>query len=149
MLTFRCVPGIQGHIIKLVSLLQMGLEKLYFAEGQVTVMKSELVALQPILIKTAEDTAKLLKQIDADTKDAQATRSNVEAEEAVANVKAEEAKAIKDDCEAELAVVSSTSRIKSKLHESKIYYATSILPAQNSDDFRSNEQLSLTGVIRL
>lgn len=94
----------------------MGLEKLYFAEGQVTVMKSELVALQPILIKTAEDTAKLLKQIDADTKDAQATRSNVEAEEAVANVKAEEAKAIKDDCEAELAVVSRTGEIQPKLH---------------------------------
>ena len=102
--------------IKLVGNVQMGLEKLYFAEGQVTVMKGELVALQPILIKTAEDTAKLLKQIDADTKDAQATRSNVEAEEAVANVKAEEAKAIKDDCEAELAVVSSTGKIKSKVH---------------------------------
>lgn len=86
--------------------MQMGLEKLYFAESQVTVMKESLVALQPILIKTAEDTNMLLKAIDAETKDAQATRSIVETEEAVAHVKAMEAKAIKDECEGELAVVS-------------------------------------------
>ncbi|KAH9558616.1 hypothetical protein CY35_06G017100 [Sphagnum magellanicum] len=83
---------------------KMGLEKLYFAESQVTVMKESLVALQPILIKTAEDTNMLLKAIDAETKDAQATRSIVETEEAVAHVKAMEAKAIKDECEGELAV---------------------------------------------
>ncbi|CAM6076097.1 unnamed protein product [Sphagnum tenellum] len=83
---------------------KMGLEKLYFAESQVTVMKESLVALQPILIKTAEDTNMLLKAIDAETKDAQATCSIVETEEAAAHVKAMEAKAIKDECEGELAV---------------------------------------------
>lgn len=84
----------------------MGLEKVFFAEGQVTVMKQELEDLQPILLKTAEDTNILLAQIDRDTKEAEATRAIVEAEEAIANIKAGEAKAIKDDCEAELAVVS-------------------------------------------
>jgi dynein heavy chain len=85
---------------------QMGLEKVYFAEAQVSVMKQELEDLQPILLQTTQETNTLLKQIDADTKDAQATREIVEAEEAIANVKAGEAKAIKDDCEKELAVVS-------------------------------------------
>lgn len=84
----------------------MGLEKVYFAEAQVSVMKQELEDLQPILLKTAQETNILLTQIDADTRDAEATRSIVEAEEAIANIKAGEAKAIKDDCEAELAVVS-------------------------------------------
>ncbi|XP_073386521.1 uncharacterized protein [Physcomitrium patens] len=82
----------------------MGLEKVYFAEAQVTVMKQELEDLQPILLQTAHETNVLLVQIDADTKDAQATREVVEAEEAIASVKAGEAQAIKDDCEKELAV---------------------------------------------
>jgi len=87
----------------------MGLEKVFFAEGQVTIMKQELEGLQPILLQTAEDTNKLLAQIDKDTKEAEATRAVVEAEEAIANIKAAEAKAIKDDCEAELAVVRKNS----------------------------------------
>ncbi|EFJ31602.1 hypothetical protein SELMODRAFT_86461 [Selaginella moellendorffii] len=82
----------------------MGLEKLLGAEGQVNVMKKELEALQPILIKTAEETDALLVTIDRDRKEAEATRKIVEAEEAIANVKASEAKAIKEDCESELAV---------------------------------------------
>lgn len=88
----------------------MGLEKVYFAEAQVTVMKQELEDLQPILLQTAHETNVLLVQIDADTKDAQATREVVEAEEAIASVKAGEAQAIKDDCEKELAVVSTSRR---------------------------------------
>ena len=87
--------------------MQMGLEKVYFAEAQVSVMKQELEDLQPILLQTTQETNTLLVQIDADTKDAQKTREIVEAEEAIANVKANEAQAIKEDCEKELAVVSS------------------------------------------
>jgi dynein heavy chain len=68
-------------------------------------MKGELQDLQPILLKTAQETNALLSRIDLDKKDAEATRAMVEAEEAVANIKATEAKAIKDDCEFELAVV--------------------------------------------
>ncbi len=85
--------------------LQGGLEKLFGAEEQVTIMKGELQDLQPILLKTAQETNALLSRIDLDKKDAEATRAMVEAEEAVANIKATEAKAIKDDCESELAVV--------------------------------------------
>ncbi|KAL3685151.1 hypothetical protein R1sor_003173 [Riccia sorocarpa] len=81
-----------------------GLKKLFEAEEQVSVMKQELEALQPVLLKTAEDTNALLKKISGDRKEAETTRALVESEEAVANVKAAEAKVIKDDCEAELAV---------------------------------------------
>eukprot|EP01018_Ginkgo_biloba_P007890 Gb_26553 [translate_table: standard] len=83
---------------------RVGLEKLYDAESQVTVMKKELEALQPVLIRTAEETDALLKVIEKDRKEAEKTQSNVEAEEAIANVKAQEARAIKEDCESELAV---------------------------------------------
>lgn len=82
----------------------MGLEKLLGAEGQVSVMKQELEALQPVLIRTAKETDELLVVIARETKDAEATRAVVEEEERVANGKAREAKAIKDDCEQELAV---------------------------------------------
>ncbi|KAL2653371.1 hypothetical protein R1flu_021499 [Riccia fluitans] len=84
-----------------------GLKKLFEAEDQVSIMKQELEALQPVLLKTAEDTNALLKKISGDRKEAEITRGLVEAEEAEANVKAAEAKVIKDDCEAELAVVKS------------------------------------------
>ena len=87
--------------------MQMGLEKVYFAEAQVSVMKQELEDLQPILLQTTQETNTLLIQIDANTKDAQKTREIVEVEEAIANVKANEAQAIKEDCEKELTVVSS------------------------------------------
>lgn len=83
---------------------------MFGAEEQVTVMKSELQALQPILLRTAQETNTLLARIDLDKKDAEKTRAMVEAEEAVANVKAIEAKAIKDDCESELAVVQMNCR---------------------------------------
>jgi dynein heavy chain len=83
----------------------VGLEKLFDAEGQVNVMKKELEALQPVLIKTAEETDSLLKIIARDRKEAEKTRAIVEEEEAVANVKAKEAASIKEDCESELLVV--------------------------------------------
>ena len=83
--------------------------KLLGAEEQVIIMKSQLQALQPILVSTANETNELLVQISSDKIEAEKTRGIVEAEEAVVTVKATEAKAIREDCEAELAVVSTTS----------------------------------------
>lgn len=88
-----------------VLIVQGGLEKLFEAESQVTVMKKELEALQPILIKTADETNALLRAIDKDKMAAEATRTLVEEEGKVASVKAKEAQEIKADCESELAVV--------------------------------------------
>lgn len=81
---------------------------MFGAEEQVSVMKAQLEDLQPILVQTAKETNELLTRIDADKVKAEQTRSLVEFEEAIANVKAEEARVIKEDCEAELAVVSET-----------------------------------------
>ena len=82
---------------------EIGLEKLLSAEESVSVMKEELIALQPVLVKTSEEVEETLIVVDKETEQAEAKRAVVEKEEAVANVKAQVAKAIKDECEAELA----------------------------------------------
>ena len=82
---------------------EIGLEKLLSAEESVSVMKEELIALQPVLVKTSEEVEEALIVVDKETEQAEAKRAVVEKEEAVANVKAQAAKAIKDECEAELA----------------------------------------------
>ena len=82
---------------------EIGLEKLLSAEESVSVMKEELIALQPVLVKTSEEVEEALIVVDKETEQAEAKRAVVEKEEAVANVKAQVAKAIKDECEAELA----------------------------------------------
>ena len=43
-----------------------GLEKLKFAETQVDVMKEEIIAMQPELIATSEETTRILKKIQID-----------------------------------------------------------------------------------
>ena len=82
---------------------EIGLEKLLSAEESVSVMKEELIALQPVLVKTSEEVEEALIVVDKETEQAEAKLAVVEKEEAVANVKAQVAKAIKDECEAELA----------------------------------------------
>ena len=82
---------------------EIGLEKLLSAEESVSVMKEELIALQPVLVKTSEEVEEALIVVDKETEQAEAKLAVVEKEEAVANVKAQAAKAIKDECEAELA----------------------------------------------
>lgn len=83
---------------------EVGLEKLLGAESQVGAMKEELIELQPVLVKTAAETEEMLKVIDRESKEAEAKKEVVSAEEKIANEKAQAAKAIKDDCESELAV---------------------------------------------
>ena len=46
-----------------VSFLQVGLLKLEFTEGQVTVMRHELEALKPTLIQTVAETEQLMAQV--------------------------------------------------------------------------------------
>jgi len=83
---------------------EVGLEKLLDAEKQVGTMKQELIELQPVLIQTSKETEEMLVVIEKETVQANAKREVVQADEAVASVKADQAKAIKDDCEGELAV---------------------------------------------
>lgn len=83
---------------------EVGLEKLLAAEADVNVMKQELIELQPKLVETGKEVEETLKVVASETKEAEAKKVVVMGEEAIANEKAASAKAIKDECEGELAV---------------------------------------------
>ncbi|XP_078610604.1 dynein axonemal heavy chain 3-like isoform X1 [Branchiostoma floridae x Branchiostoma japonicum] len=104
-MTFKALLDLKRkEIMKLKSRYETGLEKLAFAASQVSVMQKELQDLQPELIQTSEETEKLMVKIEADTVEVEAKKQVVAADEAVANEAAAAAKAIKDECEADLAV---------------------------------------------
>ncbi|KAM7329251.1 hypothetical protein ACRRTK_010864 [Alexandromys fortis] len=80
-----------------------GLQKLEFASSQVAVMQVELTALQPQLILTSEETAKMMVKIEAETREADAKKLLVQADEKEANAAAAISQAIKNECEGDLA----------------------------------------------
>ncbi|XP_061847983.1 dynein axonemal heavy chain 3 [Colius striatus] len=81
----------------------MGLQKLDFASSQVAEMQKELTALQPELIQTSAETEKMMIQIEKETTEVDAKKELVSADEKEANEAAAVAKAIKDECEGDLA----------------------------------------------
>ncbi|XP_067562537.1 dynein axonemal heavy chain 3 isoform X3 [Pseudorca crassidens] len=80
-----------------------GLQKLEFAASQVAVMQVELTALQPQLIQTSEETAKMMVKIEGETREADAKKLLVQADEEEANAAAAIAQGIKNECEGDLA----------------------------------------------
>ncbi|XP_041458176.1 dynein heavy chain 3, axonemal-like isoform X7 [Lytechinus variegatus] len=92
------------EILTLKNRYIVGLEKLDFAASQISVMQEELTALQPKLIENSKETDKLIAIVQKETQEVDAKRQIVAADEAVANAAAKEAQAIKEDCEANLAV---------------------------------------------
>ncbi|KAI8622787.1 dynein heavy chain and region D6 of dynein motor-domain-containing protein [Chytriomyces sp. MP71] len=82
---------------------EVGLDQLASAASQVGTMQVELHALQPQLIVTQKETDEIMKVIARESIDVEKKRALVKIDEAVANKKAGEAKAIKDECEADLA----------------------------------------------
>ena len=103
-LTFKTLLGTkQEEILTMKRRYTTGLEKLEFAASQVSVMQQELVALQPQLVETSKETEQLMVKIEKDTVEAEAKKEVVAADEAVANKAAAAAKAIKDECESDLA----------------------------------------------
>ena len=80
-----------------------GLEKLEFAASQVSIMQQELKELQPQLVETSKETELLMVKIERDTVEAEAKKEVVAADEAVANKAAAKSKAIKEECEGDLA----------------------------------------------
>ncbi|NXW95358.1 DYH3 protein, partial [Alopecoenas beccarii] len=80
-----------------------GLQKLDFAALQVAEMQKELTALQPELIKTSAETDKMMTRIEKETVEVDAKKELVSADEKEANDAAAVAKAIKDECEGDLA----------------------------------------------
>jgi dynein heavy chain len=93
----------RSEIMALKNRYETGLEKLAFAASQVSVMQEELIALQPELKKSQEESEKLMVVIERDTVEVEAKKQVVAADEAVANEAAAAAQAIKDDCESDLA----------------------------------------------
>ncbi|KAM6320279.1 dynein axonemal heavy chain 3 [Podargus strigoides] len=83
----------------------VGLQKLDFASSQVAVMQKELTALQPKLIETSAEMDKMMIKIEKETAEADAKKELVSADEKEANEAAAAAKAIKDECEGDLAQV--------------------------------------------
>ena len=74
---------------------EAGLQKLLAAEGEVNVMKEELILLQPKLIATGKQVEETLVVVNSQTEAAVAQKAVVQAEEAAASEKAAAAKAIK------------------------------------------------------
>eukprot|EP00741_Cyanophora_paradoxa_P002212 tig00000555_g2144.t1 len=93
----------RNDVMTLKKRYEVGLEKLAFTASQVKGMQDQLVALQPELQKAQKETAEMMVVIEEKTKEVTATREVVSGEEAIANEKAREAKAIKDECDADLA----------------------------------------------
>ena len=83
---------------------ESGLSQIFSAEEQVETMKVELIELGPVLAKTQVETDEILVVVGKETEQANEVRAVVAKDEAFAAERAEEAKAIKEDCEAELAV---------------------------------------------
>ena len=66
-------------------------------------MQKELEDLQPQLVKSSEETDKMMVVIEKESKEVAKTSEVVAKDEAVANEQANEAQALKDECEADLA----------------------------------------------
>ena len=66
-------------------------------------MKKELIELQPQLVVAQKQTAEAMVIIEASSKEVAVQETTVKADEAVANAQAMAAKAIKDECDADLA----------------------------------------------
>jgi dynein heavy chain len=91
------------EVTALKSRYEVGLEQLASAAVQVGAMQIELRELQPKLIVTQKETDELMVVIQKESIEVETKRALVKVDEEVANKKASEAKAMKDDCEADLA----------------------------------------------
>lgn len=94
----------RDEILQLKGRYENGLEKLDFAAQQVAVMQEELTALQPKLVVTSKEVEVKMEQIAKDTVEVDAKKAIVAVDEKTAADAAAAANAIKEDCEADLAV---------------------------------------------
>lgn len=83
---------------------EVGLEKLESAADQVSTMQVELEALQPQLLVASKEVDEMMVVIEHESVEVAETEKVVKVDENVANEQAMAAKAIKDECDADLAV---------------------------------------------
>lgn len=91
-------------MIKLKQRYEVGLEKLDSAATQVATMQVELEALQPQLQVASKKVDEMMVMIERESVEVAETEKVVRMDEAEANEQATAAKAIKDECDADLAV---------------------------------------------
>ncbi|PKU44662.1 hypothetical protein llap_5027 [Limosa lapponica baueri] len=90
-------------VMKIKRRYEVGLEKLDSAASQVALMQTELEALQPQLQEASKQVDEMMVVIQKESLEVAKTEEVVKADEAVANEQAMAAKAIKDECDADLA----------------------------------------------
>ena len=83
----------------------IGIEKLELSEKQVSIMQKELTDLQPIMIKTSDETEYLINEIEREAAEVDTIKQIVEADTEQANRTTTEAQTIKDECEEQLEMI--------------------------------------------
>ena len=102
--SFKSILAVkQGHNQTLQQRYSVGLSKLIATEESVAGMQEELTLLQPQLIQSGKETEEAMVVIAAETVEADKVKVVVARDEAVASEEAAKVKAIKDECEGELA----------------------------------------------
>jgi dynein heavy chain len=102
--TFKSLLGKRReHVHKLKRRYEVGLEKLNSAAGQVADMQVELRNLQPQLVIASKEVDEIMVKCEKESVEVAKVEKVVKADEAVANEQASAAKAIKDECDHDLA----------------------------------------------
>ncbi|KAF0873023.1 DYH7 protein, partial [Crocuta crocuta] len=93
----------RSEVMKMKKRYEVGLDKLDSAASQVATMQSELEALHPQLKVASKEVDEMMAVIERESAEVAKTEKIVKADETVANEQAMAAKAIKDECDADLA----------------------------------------------
>ncbi|KAK1336499.1 hypothetical protein QTO34_002528 [Cnephaeus nilssonii] len=93
----------RSEVMKMKKRYEVGLEKLDSAASQVATMQSELEALHPQLKVASKEVDEMMVIIERESVEVAKTEKIVKADEIVANEQAMASKAIKDECDADLA----------------------------------------------
>eukprot|EP00698_Gefionella_okellyi_P007692 TRINITY_DN1880_c0_g3_i1.p1 TRINITY_DN1880_c0_g3~~TRINITY_DN1880_c0_g3_i1.p1 ORF type:complete len:4251 (-),score=1210.42 TRINITY_DN1880_c0_g3_i1:76-12828(-) len=103
--TFKTILAERQHTVSSAkSRYETGVEKLVSAAKQVAEMEQELIALQPVLVTSTAETEAMMVRINHDQEEAAQIQEVVSADRAAAIIKADEARAIRDQCDSELAI---------------------------------------------
>ncbi|MBZ3876523.1 Dynein heavy chain 7, axonemal [Sciurus carolinensis] len=93
----------RSEVMKMKRRYEVGLDKLDSAAAQVATMQYELEALQPQLRVASKEVDEMMVIIERESVEVAKTEKIVKADEIIANDQAMAAKAIKDECDADLA----------------------------------------------
>ncbi|XP_078307189.1 dynein axonemal heavy chain 7 isoform X1 [Panthera onca] len=93
----------RSEVMTMKKRYEVGLDKLDSAASQVATMQSELEALHPQLKVASKEVDEMMAVIERESAEVAKTEKIVKADETIANEQAMAAKAIKDECDADLA----------------------------------------------